>query len=120
MTARTTLRLAAAAMAAVLTVAGCSDDKPAGGAQRGGQVLPGDYSGSGPGTLVAAQPLTTVDPELAGLTAVSARITYVSTSGINDSHPKVTGSVFVPKGKPPEGGWHIIALANPGGGIQAD
>ena len=120
MTARTTLRLAAAAMAAVLTVAGCSDDKPAGGAQRGGQVLPGDYSGSGPGTLVAAQPLTTVDPELAGLTAVSARITYVSTSGINDSHPKVTGSVFVPKGKPPEGGWRIIALANPGGGIQAD
>ncbi|WP_061009964.1 lipase family protein [Mycobacterium sp. SMC-16] len=120
MTARRMLRIAAVALAAVLTVAGCSDEAPGRGTQRSGQVLPGDYSGAGPGTLVAAQPLTTVDPELAGLTAISARITYVSTSGINDSHPKVTGSVFLPKGQPPEGGWRIIALANPGSGIKSD
>ncbi|MHA7664294.1 lipase [Mycolicibacterium sp. HS_4_1] len=120
MTAGTALRVAAAALVAVMAIAGCSDDRPGHSAQRNGQVLPGDYSGAGPGTLVAAQPLTTVDPELAGLTAISARITYVSTSGINDSHPKVTGSVFLPKGKPPDGGWRIIALANPGSGIQSD
>lgn len=119
MTAGTALRVAAA-LAAVVTIAGCSDDRSDRSTQRSGQVLPGDYSGAGPGTLVAAQPLTTVDPELAGLTAISARITYVSTSGINDSHPKVTGSVFLPKGKPPDGGWRIIALANPGSGIQSD
>ncbi|WP_418001699.1 lipase [Mycobacterium sp. PDNC021] len=120
MTTRTALRIAAVALAAALTVAGCSDDQSGRSTPRSGQVLPGDYSGAGPGTLVAAQPLTTVDPELAGLTAISARITYVSTSGINDSHPKVTGSVFLPKGKPPEGGWRIIALANPGSGIKSD
>jgi Secretory lipase len=119
-TARTALRIAAAALAAVLSVAGCSDNRPDRGPQRSGQVLPGDYSGAGPGTLVAAQPLTTVDPELGGLSAISARITYVSTSGINDSHPKVTGSVFLPKGKPPDGGWRIIALANPGSGIRSE
>ena len=78
MTAGTALRVAAA-LAAVVTIAGCSDDRSDRSTQRSGQVLPGDYSGAGPGTLVAAQPLTTVDPELAGLTAISARITYVST-----------------------------------------
>ncbi len=118
--AGTALRVAAAALVAAMTIAGCSDGRSDHSTQRTGQVLPGDYSGAGPGTLVAAQPLTTVDPELAGLTAISARITYVSTSGINDSHPKVTGSVFLPKGKPPDGGWRIIALANPGSGIQSD
>lgn len=120
MTLRTALAAGLATFAAVALVASCSDHPVDQAAPRNTQVLPGDYSGSGPGTLVAAQPLTTVDPELGGLTAISARITYVSTSGINDSHPKVTGTVFLPKGNPPADGWRIIALGNPGGGIQPD
>lgn len=120
MTARTALRACAAILTAVVTVTGCSHDSSDDGKRRSGQVLPADYSGTGPGTLVAATPLNTVDPKLAELTAISARITYISTSGINDSHPKVTGTVFVPHGNAPAGGWRIIALANPGSGIQAE
>ncbi|MUL49149.1 lipase [Mycobacterium sp. CBMA293] len=120
MRARVAFAAGVAALVAAATITACSNDSTKHSAPRNTQVLPGDYSGSGPGTLVAAQPLTTVDPELSGLTSISARITYVSTSGINDSHPKVTGTVFLPKGKAPDGGWRIIALANPGSGIQSD
>jgi hypothetical protein len=119
-TVRTTMTAVLAALAVAAAVAGCSAQPADHAPPRNPQALPGDYSGTGPGTLVAAQPLSTVDPELGGLTSISARITYLSTSGINDSHPKVTGTVFLPKGNPPDGGWRIIALANPGGGIQPD
>ncbi|HYZ68836.1 MAG TPA: hypothetical protein VE666_13725 [Mycobacterium sp.] len=48
------------------------------------------------GTLVAANNLVDLDPLLRAQTSLAARITYVSTSGINDTHPHVTATVFVP------------------------
>jgi pimeloyl-ACP methyl ester carboxylesterase len=79
--------------------------------------LDADYSGSGPGKLDDAHALTGVEPRLAEATSLSARITYISTSGIDDSHPDVTAAVFVPRGSPPQGGWPIIAVGHPQTGI---
>ena len=106
----------AAACVAVL-VAGCS---PGGGEPTApaGYPLSGDFAGSGPGTLVAAETLNILSPGLRAATSLAARITYISTSGINDSHSLVSATVFVPKGNPPEGGWKIVALGHPATGIE--
>jgi pimeloyl-ACP methyl ester carboxylesterase len=82
--------------------------------------LAADFSGSGPGTLDDARTLPGVEPRLADAASLSARITYTSTSGINDSHPKVSAAVFVPKGTPPQGGWPIVAFGHPPTGINHD
>jgi Secretory lipase len=100
--------------------AACGHEPPDGPAQSRGPALDGDFSGSGPGTLLAAEALLTVSPHLRSITSLAARITYVSTSGINDSHSVVTATVFVPNGSPPEGGWRIVALGHPATGIEAD
>lgn len=66
----------------------------------------------GPGHVVS-------DTELTGLTAVlhaaAARarsITYASRNGVNDAVSHVTGSVFVPHGDAPPGGFPIVAVGH--------
>jgi hypothetical protein len=85
-----------------------------------GAALAGHYGGDGPGSLVSAESLVDLDPALRVRTSLAARITYISTSGISDGHPHVTGAVFVPTGDPPAGGWKTVALGHPATGIQPD
>lgn len=106
------------ALAATLLLAGCAAPVPERSASPRGAALSGDFSGSGPGTLFAAETLPELDPGLREKTSLAARIVYESTSGINDSHSLVTGTVFVPRGDPPPGGWKIVALGHPATGIQ--
>ena len=47
-------------------------------------------------------------------------MTYRSRSGIDDDNTHVIGSVFVPKGDPPEGGYPVVALAPETIGTAAD
>jgi hypothetical protein len=84
-----------------------------------GPALPGHYGGEDPGSLVSAESLVDLDPALRVRTSLAARITYISTSD-NDRHLKVTGTVFVPKGNPPAGGWKTVALGHPATGIQPE
>jgi Secretory lipase len=99
---------------------GCGAHVPGHGPAPSAAALKADYSGDGPGTLIAANILVDLDPLLRAQTSLAARIVYVSTSGINDSHPHVTATVFVPKGDPPAGGWPVVALGHPATGIQPD
>lgn len=73
-----------------------------------------DTAGSGqvPGALSAATSLPTVDRRLKSSSALAARIEYTSTSGITNALTEVSATVFVPKGKPPEGGWPVIAYGH--------
>jgi pimeloyl-ACP methyl ester carboxylesterase len=82
--------------------------------------LNGDFSGSGPGTLHDAEALSNIDGQLKAATSLAARITYISTSGVDDSEHRVTGTVFVPRGQSPTGGWPIVAVGHPSTGIQHD
>jgi Secretory lipase len=66
----------------------------------------------GAGSLIKADPLPAVAPRLSEVTSLADRITYMSTSGIDDADDEVSGSVFVPKGDPPPGGWPMIAYGH--------
>lgn len=103
-----------------LLVMGCGAHGPGDGPAQTTATLKADYSGEGPGTLVTANVVDDLDPLLRAQTSLDARITYVSTSGINDNHPRVSATVFVPKGDPPAGGWRIVVLGHPATGIQPD
>jgi pimeloyl-ACP methyl ester carboxylesterase len=82
-----------------------------------GVGVPGDFSGSGPGTVVKATTMPMVDRRLKAVTSVASRIVYASTSGVTNAPTEVTGTVFAPIGKPPEGGWPIIAFGHSTTGI---
>jgi alpha-beta hydrolase superfamily lysophospholipase len=64
-----------------------------------------------PGTILAADALAGVDMSLRSAAGWAEQITYVSKSGVDDHTTQVTGSVFVPKGSPPLGGWPVVGLA---------
>ena len=85
-----------------------------------GVALQGDFSGSGGGTLKSAVTMATVDRRMLKVTSLAARVEYESKSGIDGSTQIVSGSVFVPAGTPPPGGWPIIAMGHGTIGVQHD
>lgn len=85
-----------------------------------GAALDGDFSGTGSGTLVSANVLPNIDIDISDNSSLAARMTYISASGVNNNYIKVTGTVFVPRGAKPRGGWPTVALAHPMTGIQPD
>lgn len=108
-------------LAAVATASACDTNStsPVAPAPTTGLALPADLSGSGPGTVTAAVSMPTLDRRLIGATSVAAKVTYTSTSGVTNQPTRVTGTVFAPKGKPPEGGWPIIGYGHPTTGVVA-
>ena len=114
------LAVSALLAVAALLLGGCASAPKARHTPPTGAPIRGDFSGSGPGTLIAAETLPQLDPLLRAETSLAARITYVSSSGVNDEHPQVTGTVFVPEGDPPPGGWRIVAVGHPMTGIQTE
>jgi pimeloyl-ACP methyl ester carboxylesterase len=111
-------------LAACLSVVSCSHAKPAAPepAAMSGIDLKPDTSGNGevPGALASASTLPTIDRRLKSVTSLAAHIQYTSTSGITNTRTQVTGTVFVPKGKAPDGGWPVVVYAHPTTGITAD
>jgi pimeloyl-ACP methyl ester carboxylesterase len=111
-----------ACVAAVsLLATGCGDDAP----QRSstppsGLELPGQFGGTEAGSLLSATTMPTVDRRLSAASSVAARITYLSTSGIDGSIQEVTGTVFAPGGTAPEGGWPVIAYGHPTTGTRPE
>jgi Secretory lipase len=105
-----------------LVVAGCNRKAPAAPAPPpdAGVSIPADFGGAGPGTLLKATTMPMLDRRLTAMTSVAARIAYSSTSGITHEPTEVTGTVFAPIGRPPEGGWPIIAFGHPTVGILPD
>jgi dienelactone hydrolase len=123
--ARTAARAVTASVLALMVVlTGCSATKaaqsPAKSPAEQELQLPADYSGEGPGTLRSAITLPVVDRRITRAAEVAARISYVSTSGIDGSLQTVTGSVFEPLGTAPEGGWPVIVYGHGTVGIQSD
>src|SRR5882757_1940384 len=115
--------LLACLLSAVLIATGCTRHAPAEASQppaAAGVSLPGEYGGQEPGSLISANSMPTLDRRLNVATSVAARITYLSTSGIDGSQQEVSGTVFAPKGDPPDGGWPIIAYGHPTTGIDSE
>ncbi|MGE2725514.1 lipase family protein [Mycolicibacterium pulveris] len=103
-------------------VSGCADDTSAQTPpSMSGMRIDADYRGAGqePGALAQANSLPTIDRRLRGASSLAARIEYTSTSGIDNQLTRVSGSVFVPNGDAPDGGWPIVAYAHATTGIEA-
>ncbi|WP_206489591.1 lipase family protein [Rhodococcus sp. KRD162] len=110
------------AAALVLVSAGCSSDDAAVDPRSValGPTLAADYSDDGPGSLESAEELLTIDRRLSGISSIAARVVYTSTSGVDGSSQRVSGTVFAPEGTPPEGGWPIIAYGHGTTGVLED
>jgi pimeloyl-ACP methyl ester carboxylesterase len=125
-TGRSTLAVLAAVAVSVPLLGGCvQSERPApppsnSESSMSGVPVEADLSGTGPGTLKSAATLPTVDRRLLKVTSLAARVVYESTSGIDGTPQLVSGSVFVPKGKPPQGGWPVVAMGHGTTGIQRD
>ena len=119
MSARVTL--ACLILPIALLAPACGNDSSAPTPQAAsGARLQADFSGTGPGTLLDARALPTIDRRLPATTSISGRMTYTSTSAITNSETSVTGTVFAPKGSAPPEGWPIIALGHSTSGIQPE
>lgn len=114
--------LFACVVAVAAIASGCSDGAPAqpSGPSSLGVTLPGEFGGEAPGSLLSAEDLTTVDRRLSAASSLAARISYVSTSGVDGSAQVVTGTVFAPPGTPPDGGWPVIAYGHPATGVRPE
>jgi S-formylglutathione hydrolase FrmB len=65
----------------------------------------------GAGTVVTDAATIALDRPLVAASSWTRVMTYRSRSGIDDSNTHVTGSVFVPRGTPPSGGYPVVAVA---------
>jgi hypothetical protein len=79
-------------------------------------VVGADLSGSGPGSLVSAMTMRGLHDVLVRR-MLAARVVYRSTSG-DGQLTIVSGSVFIPSGDPPDGGWPVIAYGHGTTGID--
>jgi hypothetical protein len=107
------------ALCAVLP-AGCAPRDADKSATAPGGAMNATLGGQGAGSLDSTQNLTDIDPRLTAVSSMAVRMTYVSTSGVNDSNYKVTGTVFVPKGDPPPGGWPMVGFGHRATGVRSE
>ncbi len=81
-------------------------------------VASADLSGHGPGSLVSATTMPDLTRTILGRDLIAARVLYRSTNGDSGAQTVVSGSVFVPPGDPPPGGWPVVAFGHGTVGIQ--
>ncbi|MGB3232750.1 MAG: lipase family protein [Mycobacterium sp.] len=84
------------------------------------QPATSESDSQGPGSLVETEVFHDVDVSVKRLGATAVKIVYRSTSGIDGSATEVSGTGFVPAGRPPTGGWPVIALAHGTTGISPE
>lgn len=75
-------------------------------------IASADLSGAGPGTLVSAVTMPELSRRLEGAPIRAARVVYRSTEGDTGAPTVVSGSVFVPTGPAPPGGWPVVAYGH--------
>ena len=76
--------------------------------------------GSTPGSLLTAETLTDLDPQLEDAGVRAAKVTYRSTNSDTGQPTVVSGTVFVPDQEPPAEGWRIVSLGHGSTGITTD
>ncbi|MDV8068630.1 lipase family protein [Rhodococcus sp. IEGM 1366] len=79
------------------------------------QALPAPVSAAR-GVVFEDQPFATT----AAAGASARKILYGSTSGVDGRETQVSGTVFIPPGTPPEGGWPIVSVGHGTTGISDD
>lgn len=80
-------------------------------------VQTADLSGTGPGSLVSAMTMPAFSRQEPAYRMHAARVVYRSTSGDGQA-TEVSGSVFIPNGDPPAGGWPVVSFGHGTTGID--
>ncbi|OZD85787.1 lipase [Rhodococcus sp. 05-339-2] len=73
---------------------------------------PSNVGGTAPGSLISAEPIEDIATDITELGATATRVVYRSTSGVTGSPTEVSGTVIVPAGTAPEGGWPIVSFGH--------
>jgi pimeloyl-ACP methyl ester carboxylesterase len=68
------------------------------------------------GSVISSESLSDLDPALAPVVGWARTFTYASKSGVNESSTHVAGTLLVPKGAPPVGGWRTVSFGHPATG----
>jgi hypothetical protein len=76
--------------------------------------------GDTPGSLVTATTMPNVTRTILGGGLIAARVLYRSTNGDTGEPTVVSGSVFIPPGDPPDGGWPVVAFGHATVGIEGE
>lgn len=74
--------------------------------------LPPILGGTAPGSLISWTPIDDIADDIDELGATATRVVYRSTSGTNGEPTEVSGTVVVPGGRAPEGGWPIVSFGH--------
>ncbi|MCZ8379280.1 lipase [Mycobacterium sp. CPCC 205372] len=72
------------------------------------------------GTIVESAPLAGLDEGLRSQIGAARRAVYRSVSGFDGAATEVSGTFFLPSGKPPAGGWPVISFAHGTTGLTND
>ncbi|HEX6832679.1 MAG TPA: lipase family protein [Rudaea sp.] len=78
-----------------------------------------EHAASAPGSIVEVKPFADIDASVKDLGAEALHALYRSTSS-DGAHTVVSGTLFVPAGKPPPGGWITLAIAHGTTGITPE
>ncbi|OZF36029.1 lipase [Rhodococcus sp. 14-2496-1d] len=73
---------------------------------------PSNVGGTAPGSLISAEPIEDIATDITELGATATRVVYRSTSGVTGSPTEVSGTVIVPAGTAPDGGWPIVSFGH--------
>lgn len=123
MSGRWTLRVGVLVTAAVVSIS-CSQQAPIvlpPGAQTAPVTAapatselppPSNFGGTAPGSLISAEPIEDIAADITELGATATRVVYRSTSGVTGEPTDVSGTVVVPGGTAPEGGWPVVSYGH--------
>lgn len=73
---------------------------------------PSVLGGTAPGSLISAEPIADIADDITELGATATRVVYRSTSGVDGRATDVSGTVVVPGGNAPAGGWPIVSFGH--------
>lgn len=76
--------------------------------------------GSVPGALISYTPIDDIAVDISELGAQATRVVYRSTSGTDGRPTEVSGTVVVPGGIAPDGGWPIVSFGHGTTGVLSN
>lgn len=111
-----------AACVATLVVTGCSSISPRAVPEWVGQPLPqiAQQAMDSRGSIVSSEPLTSLPDDVKAKIGEARKAVYRSVSATTGEGTEVSGTFFLPKESPPQGGWPVIAFAHGSTGLTND
>ncbi|MCJ0892092.1 S9 family peptidase [Rhodococcus sp. ARC_M5] len=73
---------------------------------------PSTFGGAVPGSLISAEPIEDIAADITELGATATRVVYRSTSGVTGEPTDVSGTVVIPGGTAPQGGWPVVSYGH--------